>query len=140
MANRADLDRFVQAQEPVYRSVLRDLGEGEKQSHWMWFVFPQIAGLGSSSMAQRYAITGLDEAIAYLAHPLLGSRLRECTALVNAVEGRSVGEIFGYPDDLKFHSSMPLFAQAADDQVFVAALRKYFGGAPDQATIHLLRS
>ena len=105
----------------------------------MWFVFPQMKGLGSSPMAARYAISGFDEAKAYLAHPVLGERLRDCTALVNAVEGRSIGDIFGCPDDLKFHSSVTLFAQAGDEEVFAAALRKYFNGAPDQATINLLQ-
>jgi uncharacterized protein (DUF1810 family) len=90
-------------------------------------------------MASRFAISGLDEARAYLMHPVLGDRLRECTGLVNAVQGRSIGDIFGYPDDLKFHSSVTLFAQAGDDEVFVTALSKYFNGAPDQATIDMLR-
>jgi uncharacterized protein (DUF1810 family) len=114
----------------------------------MWFVFPQMSGLGSSPMAQRFAISGIDEAVAYLVHPILGPRLRECTALVNAVDGRSVGDIFGYPDDLKFHSSVTLFAWAVahgpshrspDDQVFAEALAKYFDGVPDQATLDRLR-
>jgi len=140
MTDAYHLQRFVDAQASCFAQVCSELAAGQKRTHWMWFIFPQMRGLGSSSMAVRFALSGLDEAKAYLAHPLLGARLRECTALVNAVEGRPVGEIFGYPDDLKFHSSMTLFAQAADDQVFVAALRKYFGGAPDQATIHLLRS
>jgi uncharacterized protein (DUF1810 family) len=106
----------------------------------MWFIFPQMRGLGSSPMASRFAISGLDEARAYLMHPVLGDRLRKCTALVNAIQGRSIGQIFGYPDDLKFHSSVTLFAEAGDDdEVFVTALRKYFNGAPDQATVELLR-
>jgi uncharacterized protein (DUF1810 family) len=105
----------------------------------MWFVFPQLRGLGASPMAVRFAISGVDEARAYLQHPVLGERLRDCTALVNAVEGRSIGTIFGYPDDLKFHSSVTLFAQACEDEVFVAALRKYFNGAPDRATMNLLQ-
>ena len=106
----------------------------------MWVIFPQLAGLGFSEMSQRYAIRSLDEARAYLAHPVLGARLRECTALVNAVEGRDVHQIFGSPDDLKFHSSMTLFARAGggDDNVLAEALTKYFGGEVDQATVTLL--
>ena len=106
----------------------------------MWFVFPQIQGLGSSGMAQRFAISGIEEARAYLAHPLLGSRLRECTRLVIAVSGRAIDDIFGYPDDLKFHSSVTLFARADDGpSVFAEALSKYFNGVPDQATLDRLR-
>ena len=106
----------------------------------MWFVFPQIQGLGSSGMAQRFAISGIDEAKAYLDHPLLGKRLRECTGLVNAVSGRAIDDIFGYPDDLKFHSSVTLFARAADGpSVFAEALSKYFNAVPDQATLDRLR-
>lgn len=131
-----DLQRFVDAQAPVYERVLTELREGRKRSHWMWFVFPQIAGLGSSPMAQRYAIASRAEAAAYLAHPLLGPRLRECARLVTAAEGRSVHDIFGSPDDMKFRSSMTLFAEAAaDDRDFPAALDKYFGGEPDAATL-----
>jgi uncharacterized protein (DUF1810 family) len=134
-----DLERFVAAQEPVYQQVLGELRAGRKRSHWMWFVFPQIAGLGYSSMARRYAISGRAEATAYLDHPLLGSRLRECAGLVVDVAGRTVAEIFGSPDDLKFHSSMTLFgAVATDNQIFMAAIEKYFGGAPDRNTIDRL--
>jgi uncharacterized protein (DUF1810 family) len=135
-----NLQRFLQAQEGVYETARAELTAGEKRSHWMWFVFPQIAGLGFSSMAQRYAISGLDEARAYLAHPVLGPRLRECTTLVNAVQGRSLGQIFGSPDDMKFHSSVTLFARAADDPNgdFKAALKKYFNGREDAATISRL--
>ena len=134
-----DLQRFVDAQQPVYGRVCAELRAGDKRSHWMWFVFPQIAGLGTSPMAQRYAIATLAEARAYLEHPLLGARLRECTALVNAVEGRSLRQILGAPDDMKFRSSMTLFARAtADDACFVAALDKYCGGKPDPLTLELL--
>jgi uncharacterized protein (DUF1810 family) len=116
--------------------VLAELRAGRKVSHWMWFVFPQIQGLGHSPMSQRFALASRAEAEAYLHHPILGPRLRECTRLVNEVNGRSIEEIFGYPDDLKFHSSMTLFAQAsAEDQVFVDALRKYFGGERDPLTL-----
>jgi uncharacterized protein (DUF1810 family) len=105
----------------------------------MWFIFPQIKGLGHSQLASRFAISSLEEAEAYLKHPILGSRLRECTRLVNLVEGRSIDEIFGYPDDLKFRSSMTLFARATpDNQVFNEALRKYFGAEPDRSTLERL--
>ncbi len=135
-----DLARFVQAQEPVLAQVQAELRDGEKRSHWMWFVFPQLAGLGHSAMARRYAIASLAEARAYLAHPLLGERLRRCTALVNAVPGRTIHRILGSPDDLKFHSSMTLFAAAdPDEAVFAAALDRYFGGERDAATLARLR-
>lgn len=134
-----DLQRFVDAQAGVYEEVSAELRAGRKRSHWMWFIFPQIAGLGRSEMARRYAISSLAEAKAYLAHPVLGSRLRECTEWVNAVHGRSIDGIFGYPDDMKFRSSMTLFARAADDNaVFEEALRKYFGGEPDHSTLERL--
>ena len=131
-----DLDRFLTAQEPVYARVKEELRHGRKRSHWMWFVFPQIAGLGSSDMAQRYAIGSLDEAREYLAHPVLGLRLREVTALVMAIKDKTIHEIFGAPDDLKFHSCMTLF-HAADpgEKLFKAALEKYFGGRPDPLTL-----
>jgi uncharacterized protein (DUF1810 family) len=130
-----DLERFVAAQEPVIDNVRAELGRGRKTSHWMWFVFPQIAGLGSSFRSQRYAISSLDEARAYLDHPLLGPRLVECVNLVLAVENRSAYEIFGSPDDLKFHSSMTLFGEVSQNEVFGQALDKYFGGWPDEATL-----
>lgn len=139
MADGFDLARFVVAQEPVMPQVLRELGAGQKRSHWMWFVFPQLAGLGHSAMAQRYAITSLDAARAYLAHPVLGQRLTLCTQRVNAVEGRSAHGIFGSPDDMKFRSSMTLFTKAALDRgVFGEALDRYFGGAEDARTVALL--
>jgi uncharacterized protein (DUF1810 family) len=134
-----DLQRFVEAQRAVYAQVLGELGAGRKRSHWMWFVFPQIAGLGSSPMARRYAIASRDEAAAYLDHPLLGPRLRECTRLVSAIDGSGIREIFGEPDDMKFRSSMTLFAEATPDNAdFLAALDKYFAGARDPATLALL--
>lgn len=130
------LERFVQAQEPVMERVLAELRAGRKASHWMWFVFPQIQGLGHSSTAQHFAIASRAEAEIYLRHPVLGPRLRECTRLVIETEGRSIEEIFGYPDDLKFRSSMTLFAHAtADNQVFVEAVSKYFGGEYDPLTV-----
>lgn len=135
-----NLQRFVDAQDPVYARVARELRAGDKQSHWMWFVFPQVAGLGHSAMAQLYAIGSLDEAKAYLAHQVLGARLKECTTLVLKVEGRSAQAIFGSPDDLKFRSSMTLFARAAPDEpLFRDALEKYFNGEVDTRTVELLR-
>ncbi|OJA50114.1 DUF1810 domain-containing protein [Burkholderia ubonensis] len=131
-----DLQRFVDAQDPVYAQVCDELRSGRKRSHWMWFVFPQIEGLGDSVMAQRYAIASLREADAYLRHPVLGERLRECTRLVNHVDGRSIQEIFGYPDYLKFRSSVTLFAHATSDNAeFVEALEKYYGGEADHSTL-----
>ena len=137
-----DLARFLLAQEPVIGRARAELATGHKRSHWMWFVFPQLAGLGSSPTAQRYALSSLDEARAYLGHPVLGQRLRECTALVNAVERRSIEEIFGYPDHLKFHSCVTLFAHAAGDGadagVFRRALARYFAGEEDRLTLERL--
>ena len=131
-----NLNRFLSAQSPVFEQVREELRAGKKRGHWMWFVFPQIAGLGQSDMARRYAIASLDEARAYAAHEILGPRLIECAALVAQVEGRSIEEIFGSPDDLKFRSSMTLFARAApQEQVFKDALQKYFGGEVDWATV-----
>jgi uncharacterized protein (DUF1810 family) len=131
-----DLQRFVAAQEPVYEAVREELRAGRKRTHWMWFVFPQIEGLGHSPMAEKFAISSLAEAKAYLDHPILGPRLRECSRLVADIAGRSIDEIFGYPDNLKFRSSMTLFAQAASgDRVFLDCLQKYFGGEPDPATL-----
>jgi uncharacterized protein (DUF1810 family) len=131
-----DLWRYVDAQDAVYAQVLEELRNGRKRSHWMWFVFPQIEGLGDSAMAQRFAISSLTEAQAYLRHPVLGERLREATRLVNLIEGRSIKAIFGYPDDLKFRSSMTLFARATEDNgVFLEALRKYFDSEPDPQTL-----
>jgi uncharacterized protein (DUF1810 family) len=135
-----NLDRFVTAQDPVYDRVLAELRAGRKQSHWMWFVFPQVAGLGHSVMAATYAIRSLEEAKAYLAHPVLGARLRECTQLVLNIDGRSAREIFGAPDDLKFRSSMTLFALAAPHEShFRDALARYFDGKRDEATVRMLR-
>ena len=139
-ADPFDLQRFVEAQDPVLERVRAELAAGRKASHWMWFVFPQIAGLGRSVMAQAYAIGSRDEAVAYLAHPELGGRLRELTRLVNQAQGRTAHQIFGSPDDLKFHSSMTLFDAVAPGDVFQAALAKYFESQPDQATLELLAS
>jgi uncharacterized protein (DUF1810 family) len=134
-----DLQRFVAAQAPVYAQVRAELGNGRKQSHWMWFVFPQLRGLGRSETARRYGIGSRAEAAAYLAHPLLGTRLVECTQLMLAVDGKSALEVLGPPDDLKFRSSMTLFAALSPPaSCFVAALDRYFDGVADKATLTLL--
>jgi uncharacterized protein (DUF1810 family) len=141
-----DLARFLEAQAGCYERVLAELGAGEKASHWMWFIFPQVRGLGSSPMARRYALSGLAEAYAYLEHPTLGARLRECTRAVLAVKGRTAHEIFGSPDELKLRSCLTLFAQAAaaspvpEDRVFGEALARYYRGEPDPVTLRVLTS
>lgn len=133
------LDRFVAAQATVYEAVLAELAAGHKRSHWVWFIFPQISGLGHSQMSRSYAIGSLGEASAYLAHPILGQRLRQCTKLVLATQGRTLREILGSPDDRKFWSSMTLFARAAPNEaLFSAALDRFFGGAPDPGTVDRL--
>ena len=135
----ADLQRFVDAQAPVFDDVLAELRAGRKRTHWMWFVFPQLAGLGHSAMAHHYALGSLAEACDYLRHPLLGPRLEICSTLVLEQVDRSVDAIFGTPDNLKFRSSMTLFAQAAPEiALFDACLAKYFDGAPDPRTLELL--
>jgi uncharacterized protein (DUF1810 family) len=133
-----DLARFVRAQEPRYAQALAELARGVKRSHWMWFVFPQLKGLGSSPTAVTYALASLAEARAYLVHPLLGPRLRECTLHVLALQGRSARDVFGYPDDLKFRSCMSLFAQADPSGPWRAALDRYFAGEEDPRTRELL--
>ena len=139
MSDPHDLKRFVDAQLEAYPRAVSELRAGRKQSHWMWYIFPQIKGLGHSAMAERYAISSLEEAKAYLNHAVLGSRLRECTGLVNAVSNRSIEQIFGYPDHLKLHSSLTLFARAAGDkQIFLDALQKYFGSKLDGQTVEHL--
>jgi uncharacterized protein (DUF1810 family) len=139
MCGDYNLHRFQDAQERVYDTVLAELRAGRKSSHWIWFIFPQIAGLGHSAMAQQFAIGSLDEAKAYLQHPVLGQRLRECTQLVLNVEGRSAEEIFSYPDNLKFRSCMTLFSTATtDNTIFKSALLRYFDGKPDQKTLDIL--
>lgn len=138
-ADAFELERFVSAQAGLIEQVRRELAEGRKRTHWMWFVFPQLRGLGHSATAHHYGLSGLEEARAYLQHPVLGPRLVECTSLVNAVGGRSAHDIFGSPDDLKFRSSMTLFSGVPQASgVFQQALGQYFGGAPDPRTLQLL--
>lgn len=133
-----DLGRFVTAQDRVYETVLAELRAGAKRSHWIWFVFPQLRGLGRSSTAQHYGIASADEAAAYLAHPVLGRRLRECAALLSTHADRSATEMLGYPDDLKVRSSMTLFARVGHDPVFREVLDTFYGGSDDPATLDLL--
>jgi uncharacterized protein (DUF1810 family) len=138
MSGRFELQRFVDAQAPVYQRVLAELRQGQKQSHWMWFIFPQLAGLGHSPMARRFSLASGEEAAAYLDHGVVGRRLRECTALVNAVEGKTIREILGSPDDLKFCSSMTLFASLSPDPEFATAIARFYGGRRDPKTLQLL--
>jgi uncharacterized protein (DUF1810 family) len=134
-----DLERFVVAQAPVYERVRTELASGAKASHWMWFIFPQLRGLGRSAMAEHFGLAGRAEAEAYLAHPVLGARLRECTRLVLDVRDKTVHEIFGSPDDLKFQSSMTLFATVAPEEpLFRQALDRYFNSRPDTLTEQML--
>ena len=134
-----DLERFVEAQQGSYEQALGELRAGRKRSHWIWYVFPQIAGLGSSSTARRYAIVSLDEAQAYLRHPLLGDRLRACTDAVNGLTGRTANAVFGTPDDMKFRSSMTLFGRADPSEPrFQEALAKYYDGQEDTRTVEKL--
>jgi uncharacterized protein (DUF1810 family) len=136
MSDPYNLRRFVNAQQSIYDDVLRELREGHKRSHWMWFIFPQIEGLGHSAMAREYAISSREEAEAYLRHPVLGQRLEECARLVAAINGCSIEDIFGYPDYMKFRSSMTLFSNVAPNrEIFEECLQKYFGGEPDPVTL-----
>ena len=139
MEDPFDLDRFVSAQAAMYPQVVAELQAGQKLSHWIWFIFPQMKGLGHSSMSEFYGIGSLEEARAYLRHPVLGPRLEQCVRLVNAIEKRSIELILGFPDDLKFRSSMTLFAHAASENtIFNEALKKYFNGEPDPRTVEML--
>lgn len=141
MNDEFDLQRFVDAQQDVYASVVRELGSGRKRTHWMWFIFPQIAGLGHSEMARRYAIASRAEATAYDAHPILGARLRECTQLVLNVSGSDISEILGHPDDMKFRSCMTLFcAVTSDNALFKQAIDQYFAGQLDGRTLEILNA
>lgn len=138
-ADPFDLERFVSAQQHVYKSVLSELEAGMKMGHWMWFIFPQIRGLGRSPTSIEYAISSREEAKAYLQHPVLGPRLKECARLVVLVEGRSAHEIFDSPDDMKFRSSMTLFSEVSQGEaIFKRALQKYFNGLPDPLTLDRL--
>jgi uncharacterized protein (DUF1810 family) len=140
MTDPYDQQRFVDAQSGVYDTAVAELRAGRKRTHWIWFIFPQLAGLGRSPTAARFAISSLDEARAYLAHEVLGPRLRECTQLVNTIRGRSVDDIFGWPDNLKVRSSMTLFAHAtSDNEDFVAVFDTFYGGEEDPATVDLLQ-
>lgn len=134
-----NLHRFVEAQDPVIDQVKQELRTGRKRTHWMWFIFPQVEGLGSSRKAKRYAISSREEARAYLDHPVLGPRLRECTELVNGIDGRTANDIFGSPDDLKFRSSMTLFEAVADNPApFQTALKRYYDNERDRKTRQFL--
>ena len=134
-----DLSRFLAAQDPIYLGALSEIRSGRKRTHWMWFVFPQAIGLGTSHTALHYAIRSMDEARAYLAHPTLGHRLRECAKSLLRVRGKSASEIFGYTDDVKLRSSMTLFASVAEeDSVFEEVLQRYFGGKPDPLTLQFI--
>ena len=135
-----NLSRFIKAQEGIYARVLEELRNGRKRSHWMWYIFPQLDGLGRSATARRYAIKSLEEAREYLNHPVLGARLKECANMVLAIEGKTASEIFGYPDDLKLKSSMTLFSEVATNSVFVRVLDKYFPGQRDDRTLQLLKN
>lgn len=138
-ANTFDLSRFINAQESIYDSVLAELTNGRKRTHWMWYIFPQIDGLGHSPTSKYYAIKSIEEARQYLNHPVLGTRLLECAEAVFAIEGRSISEIFAYPDNLKLKSSMTLFASVADQcSVFARILDKYFDGERDALTLQLV--
>jgi uncharacterized protein (DUF1810 family) len=140
MKESYDLERFVEAQEGVYEEVIAELKRGSKTGHWMWYIFPQIKGLGISEISERYSISSIDEATAYVEHPILGGRLKECTQLVMEVDGKLAQEIFGYPDYLKFRSCMTLFSQATqDNQLFEDALTKYFEDKHDPKTLDILR-
>ena len=135
MEDPYDLERFVTAQDGVYAGALAELRRGSKTGHWMWFVFTQIAGLGFSEISQRFGITSLDEARAYLAHPVLGPRLRECARVVAETSGKTAEQIFGSIDGIKLRSSMTLFHRAdPDEPAFAAVLQEYFDGQPDEAT------
>jgi uncharacterized protein (DUF1810 family) len=139
MSDAYYLQRFVDAQNPVFDQVRTELRAGRKRTHWMWFIFPQLQGLGTSPMARRYAISSRAEAEAYVNHPILGARLRECTRLVSEISGHTINEIFGYPDTIKFRSSMTLFAHAApDNKIFTDAIEKHFSNGFDPLTMERL--
>ena len=139
MEDPYNLRKFLDAQDPIYDQVVAELRSGIKRGHWMWYIFPQVAGLALSPMSERYSIESVEEAKAYLDHPVLGTRLIECVQLVTSIEGRSVQQIFGHPDWLKFRSCLTLFVEThVNDRVFEKALDKYFEGVPDLLTIEIL--
>ena len=138
MAHSHDLSRFLDAQKDIYEQVLFELKTGQKRSHWMWFIFPQIQGLGSSSTAKHYAIQDADEALSYYRHPDLGERLKECTRILLKIENPDVDYIFGYPDNLKFKSSLTLFSAATSDPIFEQGLDHFFHGVRDEQTLQIL--
>jgi len=138
MGNNYDLGRFLTAQEIIYSDVISELEKGQKRSHWMWFIFPQLKGLGSSPTAIKFGINGMDEAKAYYDHPILGGRLLECTRLLLNIENTDIDYIFGYPDNLKLKSSITLFAEATSDPIFKMTLDRYFQGKKDEQTLRLL--
>jgi uncharacterized protein (DUF1810 family) len=138
MSDSFDLRRFIDAQAPVYARVVEELSTGHKRSHWMWFVFPQIAGLGFSAMAQRFAIGSRAEAVAYLAHDILGPRLLECTSLIMAASEKTIADILGSPDDMKFRSSMTLFDAVSEQKIFTEAIGTYYPDGRDLRTLALL--
>lgn len=137
MSHRFDLDRFVDAQSGTYDGALAEIRRGAKRTHWMWFIFPQIAGLGQSAMAQRYAIGSIDEACAYLAHPVLGPRYRECVAALQDLTGTTAKAVFGTIDAIKLRSSLTLFAEASGAPLFDAAIERWFGGKKDEASLRI---
>jgi uncharacterized protein (DUF1810 family) len=135
------LQRFVDAQNSIYGNVVNELRRGEKRTHWMWFIFPQVVGLGRTPTAERYSIKSIEEAKAYIVHPILGVRLQECTKLVISIDGKTANQIFGFPDDLKFCSSMTLFNHVAEDNnIFLNAITKFYAGREDDLTIKILES
>lgn len=138
MTDSPDLARFVVAQNPIYETALREIRRGAKRTHWMWYIYPQVAGLGTSEMARLYAVSSLDEARAYLAHPILGERLRECTTALQVLTTAKAGAVFGEVDTMKLRSSLTLFAQAGGGPLFDAALARWFGGRKDEETVRLL--
>ena len=140
MADRFDLERFIDAQSSVYETALAEVTSGAKRSHWMWFVYPQIAGLGHSGMAQRYAIGSLDEAKAYLAHPILGARYRECVGALQDLGPTTAEAVFGTVDAMKLRSSLTLFAEANRSPLFDAAIDRWFGGEKDEGTLRIIDS
>jgi uncharacterized protein (DUF1810 family) len=140
MADPHDLQRFVDAQERLYLTVLDELRRGQKRSHWMWFIFPQAEGLGRSSMAQHYAVKSRREVEAYMAHPLLGARLCECVVTVLTIPRKTANQIFGSPDDLKFRSSLTLFDAMSDEPHFSVGLERFFEGRPDPMTLDVIRN